>query len=463
MAMKFPRILISSVALAAAALVADAAAPRYVFYFIGDGMGMGHVMTTQTYNRMVRQSADPLLMMQFPVASMCMTYSASSPITDSAAAGTALATGYKTNNGMLGMEPDSTVVYSISRDLLGQGYGVGIITSVYPDDATPGAHYAHVPSRKMYYDIDCQAAESGFQFIGGAGLHGLEVDGKPTDAMERLTAAGYAIVRGTDGIEQVNSEKIYLLSPDEARSWNIGYTIDSIQGALTLPAMTKACLNHLEKVTPDKFFMMVEGGNIDHAAHANDGGAVIKEIINFNEALDVAYQFYLKHPDETLIVVTADHDTGGMALNNAASGDKYGLRYIDAQRASKEEFSDECKAILRSRMIYRWDDMQHLLTEKFGFWTVIPITHKQEASLKEKFETTFGMRNSADEKTLYASFNAFAVEVFRVIDAHTGIAWTTTSHTGNPVPVFAIGVGADQFKGLNNNIEIPGKILNAVK
>jgi len=460
--MKILHSLITPLVLASA-LTATAAAPKYVFYFIGDGMGMGHVMTTQTYNRMVRQSPEPLLMMQFPVASMCMTYSASSPVTDSAAAGTALATGHKTNNGVLGMDADSTAVQSIATDLLKQGYGVGIITSVYPDDATPGAYYAHVESRKMFYEIDCQAAESGFQFIGGANLHGTAKDGKPTDAEQRLTEAGYTIVRGTDGIDQVNSEKIYLLSPDKERTSNIGYTIDSIPGALTLPDMTRACLNQMERVSPQKFFMMVEGGNIDHAAHANDGGAVIKEIINFNQALDVAYQFYLKHPDETLIVVTADHDTGGMALNNAPSGDKRGLRYIDAQRASKEEFSAECKGILHSRRIYTWDDMRQLLTDRFGFWSVIPVTTKQENALRKKFETTFEMRNSADQKTLYASFNAFAVEVFRVLDAHTGIAWTTTSHTGNPVPVFAIGVGSDQFKGLNNNIEIPIKIMNAVE
>ncbi|MDE6321543.1 MAG: alkaline phosphatase [Muribaculaceae bacterium] len=460
--MKLFRILTSSLALAGVSMVANAAAPRYVFYFIGDGMGMGHVMTTQTYNRMIRKSADPLLMMQFPVASMCMTYSASSPVTDSAAAGTALACGHKTKNGMLGMDADSTVVYSISHDLLQQGYGVGIITSVYQDDATPGAHYAHVASRKMYYDIDCHAAESGFQFIGGAGLHGGTVDGQPTDAEQRLTDAGYTIVSSTDGIEQINSEKIYLVSPDEERTWNIGYTIDSIPTALNLPDMTRACLKHLERVTPQKFFMMVEGGNIDHAAHANDGGAVVKEIINFNEALQVAYDFYLQHPDETLIVVTADHDTGGMALNNAARGDKMGLRYIDAQKKSKEEFSAECKAMLRSRRVYQWEDMRQMLEDNFGFWSVVPVSDKQTESLKEKFESTFELRNSADQETLYASFNAFAVEVFKVLDSYTGIAWTTTSHTGNPVPVFAIGVGADQFKGLNNNIEIPGKIMNAV-
>ena len=125
-------------------------------------MGMGHVNATETYNRDVLGNGSPILMMQFPVATQVRTYSFDRSITDSAAAGTALSTGYKTTNGMLGMRPDSTEVCSIARELKNMGYGVGVVTSVAPDDATPGAFYAHVPSRKMYYEIGTQMAESGY-------------------------------------------------------------------------------------------------------------------------------------------------------------------------------------------------------------------------------------------------------------------------------------------------------------
>ncbi|MDE7155122.1 MAG: alkaline phosphatase, partial [Muribaculaceae bacterium] len=114
-------------------------------------------------------------------------------------------------------------------------------------------------------------------------------------------------------------------------------------------------LEFLEKKTPNRFFMMVEGGNIDHALHGNDGGSAIIEIFNFNEALKIAYDFYLAHPDETLIVVTADHDTGGMTVGNAANGYKVFFNYLQAQKVSKEMFSDYCKGILKSRRIYTWD------------------------------------------------------------------------------------------------------------
>ncbi|MDE6270739.1 MAG: alkaline phosphatase, partial [Muribaculaceae bacterium] len=219
------------------------------------------------------------------------------------------------------------------------------------------------------------------------------------------------------------------------------------------------CLDHLMKYSPDHFFMMVEGGNIDHALHANDGGAAIKEIINFNEALQVAYDFYLQHPDETLIVVTADHDTGGMALGNRTIGYKSELQLFNYQRKSKEAFSHECRAMLKSRRIYTWDDMREKLEEDFGLFKQIPVSEKQEEKLKEMFTKTFELRNSEDQKTLYASFDAFTVAVFNLVNEAAGIGFTTTSHTGNPVPLFAVGVGACNFKGFNNNNEIAPTML----
>lgn len=425
-------------------------APKYVFYFIGDGLGMQPLMTAQAYNRDILQNEKPLLMLQFPVASWAMTYSASSPITDSAAAGTALSTGHKTGNGMLGVTPDTVAVTSIARQLKDKGYGVGIVTSVYADDATPGAYYAHVASRKMYYDIDVYAANSGYEFIGGAGLKGLiDSEGKPTDIPVIMKQNGVQIVRGPEGISEINSEKVVLLSMEGMPDYNIGYTIDSIPGALTLPLITETCLSHLEKQSPEHFFMMVEGGNIDHALHGNDAGAAIIEILNFNDALKVAYDFYLSHPDETLILVSADHDTGGM------SHVKDGLEVYRYVKVSKEEFSNYCKGILNSRKVFTWDDMKQYLADNFGFFTHIKISDEKEAELKAKFDETFEQRNSADQETLYASFNGFAVSVFDIINNAAGTIFTTTGHSGNPVPVFAVGQGSDRFKQVNNNTDLP--------
>lgn len=459
--MKF-RSILSAIAVTLA-ISAFATQPKYIFYFIGDGMGMGPVTATEMYNRQVLANPDPITMMQFPVAGVALTYSASSPVTDSAAAGTALSTGSKTKNGMLGMNADTVSVTSVARVLKDDGYGIGIATSVAPDDATPGAFYAHVPHRSMYYEIGVQAANSGYDFLCGAGLRGeTDKEGNPTDLLEIMKQNSVDVVRGKEEFEQSTSEKIFLLNYEGTSSNDIGYTIDSLEHTITLPYITRACLSHLEKVSPDAFFMMVEGGNIDHALHANDGGAAIKEILNFNEAIAVAVDFYNAHPLETLIVVTADHDTGGMTVGSPFTGYNAHLEKIDYQKVSKEAFNDYCKGILKSRRVYKWNDMREYLTDNFGFWKQLKLNDAQEKSLKDKFEATFKMRNSEDQKTLYANFNAFAAEVFKVFNDIAGIGFVTTTHTGNPVPVYALGVGAQQFSNLNNNSDIPVKILQLV-
>ena len=451
------KTLFTATVLSAATLSASAQDAKYVFYFIGDGMGMGPVMAADTYNREILKNDKPLLMMQFPTVSWCMTYSANSRITDSAAAGTALSTGVKTKNAMLGMSPDTIAVESIAKKFHDNGYGVGVVTSVSPFDATPGAFYAHVPNRSKHYEIGCQAAESGYEFLAGAGSYKTD-DQNVNDVMAKNNVQ---VIYGPSEIEKINSKRVFLINPDGCPNWNIGYTIDSIEGRLTLPLITETCLAHLEKNTPDRFFMMVEGGNIDHALHANDGGAAIIEIINFNDALKLAYNFYLKHPDETLIVVTADHDTGGMAMIYPKVKNMAHLGSFSYQRVSKEEFSDYCKGLAKNRRVYQWDDMKEYLTENFGLFNHIPVSEAQESKLKEMFEAAIVMRNSEDQKTLYANFNAFAVEVFRLVNDAAGVGFTTLSHSGNPVPVFAVGAGAEKFTHLNNNNQLPKLILEA--
>ena len=435
--------------------VAAADAPKYIFYYIGDGMGLAPANAADYYYHKVLGNPDHLLMNTFPSVGWITTYSASSPVTDSAAAGTALATGHKTRNYMLGMDADTVSVGSVAAELFENGWGVGLATSVFPDDATPGAFYAHVPSRKQYYDIDCQMAASGYQFIGGAGIKGDIVEGNSTDIYDRFAEAGVQLVRGPEGIGSIASERVLLLNPAGTKNWNIGYTVDSVPGVLTLPMMASACLAQLERTSPDRFFMMVEGGNIDHALHANDGGAAIKEIINFNEALAVAVDFYRAHPDETLIVVTADHDTGGMGFLNAA---KNGFAYLQYQRMSKEEFSEYCKNLLSSGDDFSWNDMKAFITDKLGLFGPVPVNADDEAALKGMFEQTFDMRSSHDQQTLYANFNAFAVEVYRVFNKAAGMGFTTTSHSGNPVPVYALGCGAELFAGFTDNTDIPQRI-----
>ncbi len=434
--------------------------PKYVFLFIGDGMGMGHVISANKYYRGVMKNENHLLMMQFPVASMALTYSANNTITDSAAAGTALSTGSKTNNGMLGVTPDSVNVYSIAQQFKDKGYGVAIATSVAPDDATPAAFYAHQPSRSMYYEIGKDLATSNYDFFAGSDFRGAKKkDGTPNDLFEIFDKNGYKVIRGRDEVNQIPQyDKVILLSEEGVNPNEIGFTIDSVKTALTLPLITQQAISHLKRVSPEKFFVMIEGGNIDHAAHANDGGTVIKEIVNFNQALQEAYNFYLQHPNETLIVVTADHDTGGMTIGTKGGNKNPNFAAIDYQRMSKEVFADVCVEMMKDKKNISWDWMKNFLNENLGLYGAIPVSEDQDEELKEVFEEVFVKGDKDYEKTLYKTFSKFNVEVFDLLAKINGFGWTTSSHTGNLVPVFAIGVGAEAFSPVNNNIEIADKI-----
>lgn len=456
--------LLTSLAITSA-LTVWADSPKYIFYFIGDGMGMGPVMAAETYNRTVLGNDTPILMMQFPVSGACMTYSASSSVTDSAAAGTALSTGSKTKNSMLGMNADTVAVYSMAEVLKDNGYAVGVVTSVAPDDATPGAFYAHVPKRSQYYDINRQFADGKVDFLAGASLRGWkDKKGNLTDVKDLYAKNNIAVLRGYDELTEAGNlqkfNKVVFLPEKPFSSNEIGYTIDSIPDAISLQDMTEVAIKYLQDKSPEKFFIMVEGGNIDHALHANDGGAAIIEILNFQKSIQMAYDFMLQHPDETLIVITADHDTGGMSVGNSTLRYAVDFGLFANQKASKEMFSDYCKEQLKNDD-FNWEAMQKYLSDTFGFWNTVALSDEQTNALRQEFTNTFELRNSEDKKSLYASFNSFADNVFRLLNSQAGVGFTTGSHTGNPVPVYAAGAGAELFSNMNNNIEIPVKILKA--
>lgn len=456
-------ILAGIAALAAAGMMAEDA--RYIFYFIGDGMGMGHVNATEIYNRDVLKNDSPLLMMTFPVASQARTYSASSPITDSAAAGTALSSGYKTKNSMVGMNPDTVPVESIAMDFMKAGFPVGVGTTVQADDATPAAWYAHAADRGMKETIAPQAAQSGLTFLAGGDfkLHNAGEEAF-TEFVELMKKSGYEIAVGYEAFTQLKPKgkaphKVMMYSQNP--TWGqVGYTIDSIPGSLTCAQITEACLKTLQEADPDKFLMMIEAGNIDWAAHANDGGGVIKEVLNFQDAINVAYQFYLRHPEETLIVITADHDTGGMAYGrNGMKGND--IRYADCQKISKDLFGEWTRKWGEETENPTWEEMRQVLGDKLGFWNGVPVTEKETAELKQLFEETFITRKAEDQKTLYQTFNAFTAKAFDILNLHMGIGWTSTSHTGNFVPVYAVGANSRYFTGNLNNNEIPKLIKRA--
>ena len=441
---------------------------KYVFFFIGDGMGPHQVLSTEMYlaeleGKIGRKS---LLMTTFPYSGQVATFSANSGITDSAASGTCLASGKKTNNGMIGQTPDGTPAISVAARLKEQGWGVGIMTSVTIDHATPSSHYAHTPSRNNYYIIGTQLAESGFDFFGGSGFDQPQDKNNPAapnlydlcEQMGYVLAGGYADAKSKIGAQKMLLVPAEYLTDRSRHAGALPYAIDRKEGDLSLPEIVEVAIAQLS--THDQFFMMAEGGKIDYASHANDGGTVLREVLDFDNAIRVAYDFYLQHPDETLIVVTADHETGGMALGN--SDYTLNLKVLAEQKCSSDLLSDQLSALQKEAGKHlTWEQVKEVISKNTGLYTVVEISKEEDQLLQTAFEQM--MQHQGVEKSLYKDINALASKALALLNQKSRLGWTSKGHTASAVPVFAIGVGAERFTGWHDNSEIAPLIYEATQ
>lgn len=445
---------------------------KYVFYFIGDGMGVNQVQGTELYRGELegKIGITPIWFTQFPYATTATTFSATNGVTDSAAAGTALATGNKTQNGTIGMKQDlQTEVSSVAVWAKNKGCRVGVTTSVSVDHATPAAFYAHDPSRGSYYKIGTDLYKAGFDFYAGSDfIDPNNKDNKDGNSENLYTMAeknGYTIARGyKDYLKKCKkADKMILFQSEKASEKDrtaIPYAIDRTKDDLTLADITRSAINFLSKDLSKGFFLMVEGGKIDWACHSNDAATAFHEVADMDEAVKVAYEFYSQHPDETLIVVTADHETGGFVLGTGAY--KLNLQVLKNQKVSESGFT---RILNELRKKYNnnvsWEKVQQALKENFGFWNKVKLNEKQEERLLAKYNDTFKGKEAKLEKSEYAQDEPLAAEAKRIIDEIALVGWTSGGHSAGYVPVFAIGAGADLFQGRIDNTEIPIKIAKA--
>ena len=441
---------------------------KYVFYFIGDGMGTNQVLGTEMYLSELKGEIgrQRLCMTQFPYSGQAATFSASNGITDSAAAGTCLASGKKTNNGVLGQDAEGKDVRTVAEILKAQGWGVGIMTSVAIDHATPGAFYAHVPSREMYYEIGKQLAFSDFDFFGGAAFHQpnpKSVKGKRTNLYDLCEEQGYTLAHGFEEAQRLmDAKKMILMQSTDGidrnkPSYNIPYAIDRKADDLTLEQIVRTAIPFLSS-KHERFFMMVEGGMIDYASHGNDAATAFGEVIAMDEALRVAYAFYQAHPDETLIVVTADHETGGMALGN--SDYTLNLQLLQHQHCSAWILSDKVSALFKDKKSPRWETVQRVLTESLGLYDKVEVTAEEDAALQEAYKKAVSHKGN-DMKTMYKDINEIGALAVQLLNTKSKIGWTTHAHSAHAVPIFAVGVGAERFSGWHDNSDIAKLILRA--
>lgn len=431
---------------------------KYIFYFIGDGMGTNQVLSAEMYRSAIQ--GEPLgrvqtLMTTFPYSGHASTYSKSNGITDSAAAGTCLATGSKTTNGTLGLDADGNRLTTIAEELKAQGWGIGIMTTVAIDHATPAAFYAHVKKRSDYYKIGKQLCSSDFDFFGGAGFHHPQGkhDDKSTNLYRLAEKSGYTIVRSVADAQKILNPKLIMVQPGDTgmvHGSSLPYAIDRKEGDLTLTQIVSTAIPFLN-ARYERFFMMVEGGMIDYACHADDAATAIGETWDMNEAMQVAYDFYLEHPDETLILVTADHETGGLALGN--SDYTLHLDLLKNQNCSSGLLSDRFTQLFKENPKPEWKEVKRLYRENLGFWDSVEISADEEDDLKDLYKDACEGK-AKDVKNMYKSINALGEAGVALLNKKAHIGWTTRAHSAHAVPIFAIGPNANLFSGWHDNSDI---------
>ncbi len=466
---------------------------KYVFMFIGDGMGLQQVNAAEVYNGSInRTGGEPaikkLALSGLPVQGMITTYSTNSFITDSAPAATSLASGFKTDNGVIGMDPAKKRKFTtVAQMVRAKGMKVGVLTSVSLNHATPASYYASVPSRNDYYGIGEQLIDSGFDYFAGGGIHqhtGKDKDRK--DLYEVAKEKGYQVLRTREEILAAKpGTKIIAVNPVLDGSNAMPYDMDKTEKELSLAEFTRKGIELLDN--PNGFFMMVEGGKIDWACHANDAATVICDIFAFNDAVKEAIAFAEKHPDETLIVVVGDHETGGMSIGFAGTQYETFFEKIAHQKESYESF-DKKIAEFRKGEEKTFEQMMPMIADSSGLRTAtaderkaleekakagddaarialsMTLSDLEVEELRAAFENSMLEKKERpkDEATflLYGGYDPLSVKITHILNRKAGIGWTSYAHTGAPVALFATGLGSELYAGYYDNTDVAWKTMS---
>ncbi len=478
---------------------------KYVFYFIGDGMAATQVRLAEAaltvdkfrenYSQQsgVENRAEELFLKSLSITGLATSNAANRYITDSAAAGTALATGSKTDVGVISQDQDGNTLKTIAERAKEKGMKVGIVSSVSIDHATPACFYAHTKSRSSYADISDQLLSSGFDYFGGGSV---KFDSRArVDSTDKATAyQTYREAAEQKGFKYVTTKAEFdatskgetmpviatldMLANDQysGDGFAMPYTIDLSKqtkedNRISLAEFTQKGIDLLEGDAG--FFMMVEGGKIDWACHANDAATCAYEVVAFDEAIGVAMAFAAKHPEETLIVVTGDHDCGGLAIGFSGTGYESAFDLLANAQSSYDLFAQQATAKIRNKEPF--EALLKLACDQFGFTNLVTgdaqkrIAQSAELSdfevkmLREAYFKSANRKVDAHDEyhNTYGGYDPFTTTCTNILNNKAGIEFASYSHTAVPVMVFADGANAEIFSGYYDNTDIAKNIILA--
>lgn len=395
------------------ALFSFATEVKNVVFFIGDGMGINQLLLASYLE------GSELSMMKAPYTGYALTYSADSNVTDSAAAGTALATGYKTNNGMIGILPNGEIVPNITEVLAKEGYKTGIIATSRITHATPASYFGHVLDRDEEDKLAEQLVNSSLTVVLGGGSRNFEPD-KRSDGKDLISVArdnGYDYITSKQELNSYCGDRVLGLFS----SSHMNSVTERTDKEPLLPEMTAKALEILS-IDGSPFFLMVEGSQIDWESHDNDVYGVWKEVVELDQAVKVALDFAKENPD-TLVIVTADHETGGLGLSTGG-------------------YTMDLEMIRNYQRTTDW----------------VAANSKNSSELKSNVKKYYGF-DLTDNELKYVESSSNKIEALsELISERASVGWTTHDHTGATVPVFAFGPGSEEFTGVMDNTELPIKV-----
>ena len=371
--------------------------PKYIFLFIGDGMSYPQIQLTNYFvsasqgenggsvtvdgeEKSILSSKNQLTMMSFPIAGSAQTYDSTSFAPDSASTATSIATGKKTWSGSINVSEDFSEKYeTIAEKLKKQkDYKIGILSSVNLNHATPAAFYAHQESRNSYYEIGLELIDSNFDYFAGGGLKKTTgEEGDKEDLYTLAEKAGYKVVKTQAEAEALTAEdgKAIVIDEHLADSDAMAYELDRQDDEWGLADYVEKGIEVLDN--DNGFFMMVEGGKVDWACHANDAASTIADTIALDNAVEKAVKFYEEHPDETLILVTGDHETGGLTIGFAGTDYDTFLKNFENQKISYAKYDSDYVAAYKENKT-DFDTVMQDVTELFGL--AAPQDETEEAT-----------------------------------------------------------------------------------
>ena len=445
---------------------------KYVFLFIGDGMSIAQQQMGEEFLQKTEQRG--LKINTMPYKSLTTTHAAGDEfVTDSAAAATAIACGVKTDNRAIGLDAEGNRAESIAELARKNGRKIGIISSVTINHATPAGFYAHNTHRNNEYEIALDMIASGFDYFGGGGVaqnNDRNAEKYAGDIYDLAKEAGYTLVRTTEAIRSLkpaaeNVNKKVMAFPHSSA---IPYAIDSSADDIRLPEFTRQAIELLDN--PNGFFIMVEGGAIDWACHDNDGATAIRDLIEFDDAVSVAFNFAEKHPGEVLIVVTGDHETGMLSVSNSSTVYQVYVSLLANQKASggtlitmTERFVKEGgeNATFDNYKVFITENTGLVFTEE-GHWQPgnLNLTQNEMRELENDFNRTkaaivLGDAGRGKDRVVRT--------MIRILNNKSGLTWGGGGHTGMPVITATWGNQAESIaKAIKDNTDIAKQLKQAV-